>query len=228
MQLRNGGKAAMIPDANTLTPKNGHADHEIQRPSEAQLLAAAKRGKSGAFEVLCEAHTAKLFKAALYITRNREDAEDAVQDSLMRAFMHIKNFQGNSSFSTWLMRIAINSALMIRRKGRKAHEVSTDEPCPSDEPRTHLQIPDASPNPEETYVARERRRILHKSISRLRPRIRAVIEIGQLQELSIKETAKVLDISIAAAKGRFFHARAALRRSAALRAIAAERTEPAA
>lgn len=142
--------------------------------------------------------------------------------------MHLKNFHGNSSFSTWLMRITINSALMIRRKGRKAREVSTDEPRASDEQRLQLQIPDASPNPEETYVERERRRILHKSISRLRPRIRAVIEIGQLQERSIKETAKVLDISIAAAKGRFFHARAALRRSAALRAISTERTEPAA
>lgn len=218
----------MTPDANSLTPTNGHANREVQRPSEAQLLAAAKRGKSGAFEALCNAHTVKLFKTALYITRNREDAEDAVQDSLMRAFMHLKNFHGNSSFSTWLMRITINSALMIRRKGRKAREVSADEPRASDEQRLQLQIPDASPNPEETYVERERRRILHKSISRLRPRIRAVIEIGQLQERSIKETAKVLDISIAAAKGRFFHARAALRRSAALRAISTERTEPAA
>jgi len=167
-------------------------------------------------------------KIALRITRNKEDAEDAVQDSLMRALMHINTFQGDSSFSTWLTRIVMNSALMIRRKNRSGRHISSDDIARPGEPALHLQIPDDSPNPEQRYVERERTTILHAAIRKLRPRIRAVVEVAQFRELPLKETAKVLDISVAAAKGRFFHARAALRKSAALRAVVQARTEPAA
>jgi RNA polymerase sigma-70 factor (ECF subfamily) len=167
-------------------------------------------------------------KTAFYITRNREDAEDALQDSLLRAFVHLKSFDERSSFSTWLTRIVINSALMIHRRSRNARQVSADELSESGESHVHLQIPDHSPNPEQRYMEHERGRILRKAIRNLRPRIRAVVEVGQLQELPMKEAARVLDISIAAAKGRLFHARAALRNSVALRAVAQARTEPAA
>jgi RNA polymerase sigma-70 factor, ECF subfamily len=205
--------------------KSQPANHTI---SEARLLRDAKRGEPGAFEALCQPLRPRLLKIALRITRNREDAEDAVQDSMMRAFVHLNDFHGNSSFSTWLTRIAMNSALMINRKNRSARQISADELPPAGEPGLHFQIPDRAPNPEQTYVQRERRTILHRAIRRLRPRMRAVIEMGQFQELPIKETAKILDISVAAAKGRFFHARAALRKSVALRAAVQARTEPAA
>ena len=199
------------------------ANHTI---SEARLLSDAKRGEPEAFEALCQTLRPRLLKIALRITRNREDAEDAVQDSMMRAFVHLNDFHGNSSFSTWLTRIVLNSALMINRKNRSARQISADELPPAGEPG--FQIPDRTPNPEQTYVQRERRTILHSAIRRLRPRIRAVIEIAQFQELPIKETAKILDISVAAAKGRCFHARAALRKSVALLAAVQARTEPAA
>ena len=199
-----------------------------QDVSEERLLQEARRGRAEAFEALCATLTPRLFKIAVRITQNREDAEDAVQDSLMRAFMHIKTFHGNSTFSTWLTRIVMNSALMIRRKNRNARQLSADDLGRDGQPAVHLQIPDLSPNPEQSYVERERKTILRQAIGRLRPRIRAVVEIAQLQELPLRETARVLDISVAAAKGRFFHARAALRRSAALRAVAQQRTEPAA
>jgi RNA polymerase sigma-70 factor (ECF subfamily) len=220
----------MILHVNSLTPTHtkNHPNHRVKRLSEARLLAAAKRGRSEAFEALCETHTGRLFKTAFHITRNREDAEDALQDSLMRAFLHIKNFHRRSSFSTWLTRIVINSALMICRKSRNALFISADELGQLGEDQLNLQIPDGSPNPEQTYVERERRRILREAICGLRPGIRAAVEVGQMQERSLKETARVLDISVAAAKGRLFHGRAALRRSAALRAIAQARTEPAA
>ena len=220
----------MILRMNSFTPmRDGiHENRTLQQQSEAHLLEQAKRGSAQAFAQLCEGQTAKLFKAAVRVTRNRQDAEDAVQDSLMRAFAKIKHFQGRSSFSTWLTRIVINSALMIRRKNANAREVSTDEPHPSGEASLRLKIPDPAPDPEQSYAARERKRILHKAIARLRPRLRAVVEIGQLQELSIKETARILDISVAAAKGRFFHGRAVLRKSAALRAVVLSRTNPAA
>lgn len=199
-----------------------------QNLSEERLLQEARRGRAEAFTALCETLTPRLFKIAVRITQNREDAEDAVQDSLMRAFMHLKTFHGNSTFSTWLTRIVMNSALMIRRKNRNARQISADDLGREGQPALHLQIPDLSPNPEQSYVERERKVILRQAIGKLRPRIRAVVEIAQLQELPLRETARVLDISVAAAKGRFFHARAALRRSAALKAVSQVRTEPAA
>lgn len=199
-----------------------------QYPSEAHLLAQAKRGRADAFETLCRPNLMKLHNAAFRITQNREDAEDAVQDSLIRAFVRISDFRGASAFSTWLTRIVINSALMIRRKNRSAQYVVIEDISETANDWLKLQITQSSPNPEQTYVARERREALCKAVSSLRPRVRAVVEIGQLQEFSIKETAEVLNISIAAAKGRLFHARAALRRSAALRAIVQSRTAPAA
>jgi RNA polymerase sigma-70 factor, ECF subfamily len=196
--------------------------------AEARLLRDSKRGKAEAFQTVCETLRPRLLKIALRITRNREDAEDAVQDSLMRAYMHIDSFQGNSAFSTWLTRILMNSALMINRKNRNARQVSTEDLNGPGELGSQFQIPDHSPNPEQTFVQRERTRILHGAIRKLRPRMRAVVEVAQFHDLPIKETAKVLDISVAAAKGRFFHARSALRKSLALRAIARTKTEPAA
>jgi RNA polymerase sigma factor (sigma-70 family) len=223
-------KEAKPMQAQSSNPTNGteHRNQGVQPLPEGRLLAAAKRGRSEAFEALCQAHTARLLKTAFYITRNHEDAEDALQDSLLRAFVHLKSFDERSSFSTWLTRIVINSALMIHRRSRNARQVSADELSESGEAHVHLQIPDRSPNPEQRYMENERGRVLHKAIRNLRPRIRAVVEVGQLQELPMKEAARVLDISIAAAKGRLFHARAALRNSAALRAVAQARTEPAA
>jgi len=217
----------MILRMNSFNPvRDGiHEKLPLQQQSESHLLEQAKRGGTLAFEELCEEHTAKLFKAAVRVTRNRQDAEDAVQDSLMRAFANIKNFQGRSRFSTWLTRIVINSGLMIRRKNGNAHEVSADEPPPSGEAPLHLQIPDPAPNPEQTYVQHERKRILHKAIARLRPRLRVVMEIRELRELPIKETARILDISVAAAKARFFHGRAVLRKSEALRAVVLSRAD---
>ena len=208
--------------------KNSERNRTVQHPPEAHLLAQAKRGSADAFEALCRPKMARLFNAALRITQNREDAEDAVQDSLIRAFVRISDFRGASAFSTWLTRIAINSALMIRRKNRSRRYAVLEDILQTADDRLKVQIAQSSPNPEQTYAARERRRALSTAISRLRPCVRAVVEIGQLQEFSMKETAKLLNISIAAAKGRLFHARAALRRSAALRAIVQSRTEPAA
>jgi RNA polymerase sigma factor (sigma-70 family) len=214
----------MSLSANSLAlDKSQPANHTI---SEARLLSDAKRGEPEAFGALCQTLRPRLFKIALRMTRNREDAEDAVQASMMRAFVHLNDFHGNSSFSTWLTRIVMNSALMINRKNRSARQISADELPPVGEPGLHFQIPDRGPNPEQTYVQRERRTILYRAIRKLRPRIRAVVEVAQFRELPIEQTAKVLDISVAAAKGRFLRARKILRKSVASRAVAQTRTEP--
>jgi RNA polymerase sigma-70 factor (ECF subfamily) len=200
---------------NSFVPhsKNQLADLKL---CEAPLLRDAKRGIAEVFENVCEALRPRLLKIALRITRNREDAEDAVQDALMRAYLHIEEFQGNSAFSTWLTRIVMNSALMINRRNRTARQVSTEVLNTHSDPGFHFQIPDHSPNPEQIFVQRERTRILKGAICKLRPRVRAVVEGAHFRDLSIKEIAKALDISVAATKGRLFHARAKLRKSLGL------------
>jgi len=190
------------------------------RLCEARLLRDAKCGKAEAFEKVCQTLRPRLLKIAIRITRNREDAEDAVQDSLMRAYLHIEEFRGSSAFSTWLTRILMNSALMINRKNRNAGQLSTEYLKRPDDPGFHFQIPDHSLNPEETFLQRERTRILRAAIRKLRPRTRVVVEVARFHDLPIKETAKVLDISVAATKGRLFHAQTQLRKSFAVRAIA--------
>ena len=194
-------------------------DSETTR--EKRLVVAAQRGSREAFAELCQPWAKVILQKVQRITRNREDAEDALQDSLLRAFVHIKDFDGRSKFSTWLTRIAINSALMLLRKRHHSAEFSL-----SDE-ESVWEASDQLPNPEILYAQRERESILLAAIENLRPRIRQVLE-RRLQEESLTETAQILDISVGAAKARLFHARAALRNSPGLRAIAPGRAESAA
>ncbi len=182
---------------------------------EQVLLAAAKQGQTEAFGALCEPLARKLVQSAQRITRNREDAEDALQDAFMSAFIHIKNFDGRSTFSTWLTRIAINSALMTLRKKRSSREI----PIGCGELGANgvgWDVPDPSANPEKLYAQREKQRILREAICELRPTIRQAVEI-QLRELSMEETAGMIGVSVAAAKGRLFHGRRALRKAFRLR-----------
>jgi RNA polymerase sigma-70 factor (ECF subfamily) len=185
---------------------------DLRAWSEEQLIAAAKTGRRAPFGELCERHVKKVFRVIFRIMRNREDAEDAVQECFLNAFVHLKDFDGRSQFVTWLTRIAINAALMKLRKNRGAREVPIDEPNPPCELERHNEIQDDAPDPEETYRLRERREILNTAILRLRPRARNVVELIHLQEHSLRETAQILGISTAAVKARMFHARVALHR----------------
>ena len=179
--------------------------------SDASLV-EAESGHSMAFATLSERYRQQLFRAAHRITRNSEDAEDAVQDALLRAFVHVADFDGRSSFGNWLTRIAINSALMILRKKRGSLEIATDDDdVGADGLRD--EIADHRPNPERHYAQSEEESLLRKAIQSLRPTLRVVVQIQQLQERSMHETAEAIGISLAAAKGRLFHARKALRRS---------------
>jgi RNA polymerase sigma-70 factor (ECF subfamily) len=180
--------------------------------SEKQLIAAAKGGERSPFGELCERYMKQVFGVTRRIMPNREDAEDAAQECFLNAFVHLKDFDGRSQFATWLTRIAINAALMKLRKNRRAREVPIDEPNPSFEPIAQREFRDDAPDPEESCSARERRRILKSAISGLRPRARRVVELHQLQEHSLRETAQILGISTTAVKARMFHARVALRR----------------
>jgi RNA polymerase sigma factor (sigma-70 family) len=209
-----------LTDARKAKESGARAANNFGGWTEGELIAAAKDGNGSAFGILCERHAEMILRVTFRITRNREDAEDSVQDSFLSAFVHLKDFDERSRFATWLTRIAINSALGQLRKKRGIREIAIDEPNPiSSETKPKMEIPDRAPNPEEHYGLRERREIVGAAVGRLRSRSRRVVELHQLGEFSVKETARILGISMAAAKARMFHARAALRRMPILRSV---------
>lgn len=191
-------------------------------------MAASKDGHQAAFGELFARYSQRILRTTLRITRNREDAEDAVQDSFLNALVHIGSFEGRSSFSSWLTRIAINSALMKLRKNRAYPEVSIDGPTGASEDFAPYESADPQPNPEERFARRQRDRILAGAVRSLRPSLRQIVEIRRLRGSSLRETARILGISTAAAKSRLHHARVALRRIPVLRAIGPQRVRRAA
>jgi len=182
--------------------------------SDEALVAGAKMGHGSFFDELHERHREKMFRVARRITRHREDAEDAVQEGFINAYVHLKNFEGRARFSTWLSRIASNAALMKVRRNRVSREVGVEDAADA------VEMRDRVPNPEEICARSQQKAALRDAIAKLRPTLRNIIELHDLQECSLHETAEALGISIAAAKGRLFHARAALRRTAKLKAAA--------
>jgi RNA polymerase sigma-70 factor, ECF subfamily len=191
--------------------------------SEAGLLVVAKRGETAAFDLLYRTYAERILRTLHRITRNHEDAEDAVQETFLNAFRHIQRFDGRSGFSTWLTRIGINSALMMLRKKRNSREVA---PAKDSESESPWEATDSAPNPEQQYAKQERLKLVRDAIAGLRPSIRRPLEIHTLQGRSVEELASEIGISVCAAKARLFHARAALRRSRAVRSIR-KRHEPA-
>lgn len=186
---------------------------------EERLLAAAKGGDRAAFGELIGRSADKVFHTTLRITGNREDAEDALQESFLSALHHLHDFDGRSRFSTWLTRIAINAALMRMRKNRTLREVPIDIKADlGEEPETHDFASDA-PDPEQWYVEHERHNILREAVFNLRPALCKAVEVYHIKERSIRETAEMLDISMEAVKGRLYHARALLRRAPQIKSI---------
>jgi RNA polymerase sigma-70 factor, ECF subfamily len=180
---------------------------------DAVPVAAAKTGDTRAFELLVERHERRIFSLAQRMTRNREDAEDVVQQSFQKAFIHLKKFQGESLFSTWLTRIAINEALMLLRRKRGSREVPISESTTEDETALPLDFPDSGPNPEDSCLQREQERILSAAVNELTPGMREAIELRELGELSTGETAQVMGLSVGAVKARVFHGRRKLRKA---------------
>ena len=179
---------------------------------EAALVLAAKCGDGNAFEVLVRRYQRRALAVVRRFTRIQEDAEDIVQQSFHKAFVHLHKFEGKSSFSTWLTRIAINEALMLLRRDRGHREVSINDLSGSEETAFRLEIPDSRACPESVFLRGERNRILFAAMDKLSPRIRTAIELRELGELSTKEAARVMGISVSAVKARVFHGRRKLHR----------------
>jgi len=174
------------------------------------LVADAVRGSSAAFETLFERYRQKMFHVALSRLQNPEDAEDAVQQAFQQAYVHLKSFQGQSRFSTWLTRIAINEALMLLRKRRPGH-LSIEGHQSVDEENFALEIKDTAITPEEQYGQKEMRSVLNGAINELRPILKTVVNLSEMGELSTRKTAETLGVRVGTVKARTFRARRLLR-----------------
>jgi RNA polymerase sigma-70 factor, ECF subfamily len=179
---------------------------------ETTLLASARAGDSGAFECLVMPHWDALLHVTQRILRNREDAEDAVQTAFLDAFRNLKSFRGHSRFSSWLTRIAMNAALMRLRTSRRKRETSLDEMTEAGEDRAKLHLAEARPNPEQEYLSKEGRVLLEKGLKKLGPLYVEVLRLRGVQELSAKETAKILELPLGTVKARLHRARTKLTR----------------
>lgn len=178
--------------------------------NEAAFVAAAKAGDIAAFEDLVNRYDRKIFRLAQHITQNTEDAQDVTQEAFLKAFEHLGEFQGNSRFYTWLVRIAVNQALMKLRK-RHNKDISLDAEIEGEDNSMPREIEDWGPSPEQRYAQNELSGILHKVIGELDPSFRVVFQLRDIDELSTEETAEALGLSVPAVKSRLLRARLKLR-----------------
>jgi RNA polymerase sigma-70 factor, ECF subfamily len=186
-------------------------EHGPTEMSEAALVSMAKLGDSDAFVVLSELHSSRILRTIYNITKNWHDAEDALQDSMLKAFSHLKDFQEKSSFSTWLTRIAINSALMMLRKKRVRYEIPFDGIDDSGDNYERWELKSPAENPESRLARKEREELLKDAILRLPQVLREVVDLRQARGYSTKEIAQALGISVPAVKSRLSRARLTLR-----------------
>src|SRR4051812_17912287 len=190
----------------TIQPKVGEPLTE-----ELQLVQAAKGGDVSAFEDLVKRYDRNVFRIAQHITQNREDAEDVAQDAFLKAFQNLGQFQGQSKFYTWLVRIAVNEALMRLRRRRPERMVSLDEDVKTEDDSIPREVADWSPNPEQLYDQGELKEILQKTIQGLPESFRTVFVLRDVEGLSTEETADALGLSVPAVKSRLLRARLQLR-----------------
>jgi RNA polymerase sigma-70 factor (ECF subfamily) len=199
-----GSNLSFLPAVKNTHRRNRPASHAVHRLS---------------FDELALPHVQKILRVVHRITRNREDAEDAMQDAFLQALAHFQDFDGRSAFATWLTRIAINSSLMILRKRRNARTVSLNGANDFEESPVFQEIRDTAAGAEEQFLQKERKTALREAIRTLRPSLRDAVELVLLGERSIRETAEMLDLSVSAAKARLFHARRFLKKAKTLEAF---------
>jgi RNA polymerase sigma-70 factor, ECF subfamily len=200
--------SAFIAPANNSVMRSS-----LKEMSDARLVSAAKSGEAVAFFELSRRHSNKILWRAYRIVKNRQDAEDVRQESFMKAFIHLKDFEERASFSSWLTRIAINSALMSVRKKRRNIESSID--VTNDDPGSgyRWEPKDPAENPESRCARREREELLKEAIQVLPLKLRQIVQLSHREDRSMEEIAQILRISVPAAKSRLARARTALRTS---------------
>jgi len=179
--------------------------------AELELVRRAREGDASAFGSLIRPYEARIFRLAMSITQNREDAEDVLQEAFLKAYEHLEQFQGNSKFYTWIVRIAVNQALMKLRKRKSDRAVSLDEQIDTGEDTVVREIAAWDPDPEQQYSQEELHKILNEAVLGLTPIYRTVFTLRDIDGLSTEETAEALDLSVPAVKSRLLRARLQLR-----------------
>jgi RNA polymerase sigma-70 factor (ECF subfamily) len=180
--------------------------------NDEELVLAAKAGSHAAFGELQKIYSHRLYKCIMSITRSREDAEDALQDTFLRAYLSLPSFEGRSRLSSWLTRIAINSALMTIRKRRSRSEIPFEQPVGLGEDSSPFDVRDTALNPEQLCDQNQRCERIQHAIHRLDPALRTTMFIRISKEKSVREVAHELDVSLASAKSRLHRARKRLTR----------------
>jgi len=178
---------------------------------ESLLVSEAKAGNYAAFEELVNRYEKKIYRLGINITGNAEDAEDVLQEAFLKAFEHLPEFREDSRFYTWIVRIAVNEALMKLRKRRTRREVAIEDSEDEDGEVLVREFADWKPNPEQEYARAELERILQGAVRALPPGFRTVFYLRDVEGLSTEETAELLNLSGGAVKARLFRARLRLR-----------------
>jgi len=184
---------------------------EFEPHPDVALVERVRGGDVLAFDTLVRKYERQIFRISQHITQNREDAEDVMQDAFLKAYEKLEQFQGNSKFYTWLVRIAVNESLMRLRKRRTGKMVSIDEDIETEEGSVPRDLADWAPNPEQNYGQAELAEILRKTIQGLPQGFRIVFVLRDVEGLSTEETAETLGLSIPAVKSRLLRARLQLR-----------------
>ena len=178
---------------------------------ETTLVAQSREGDTAAFGELVRRYEGKIFRLAQHVTQNREDAEDVLQETFMKAYEHLDQFQGNSKFYTWIVRIAVNQALMKLRRRKTDKSVSLDETIDTGEDTMVREIAAWDEDPEQRFSRDELGGILDTAVQSLEPPYRSVFMLRDIDELSTEETAEALGLSVPAVKSRLLRARLQLR-----------------
>jgi len=184
---------------------------ENEQHPDVALVDRVRAGDVSAYDELVRKYERQIFRIAQHITQNREDAEDVMQDAFLKAYEKLDQFQGNSKFYTWLVRIAVNESLMRLRKRRTGRMVSIDEDLKTEEGSVPRDFADWAPDPEQNYNQSELADILRKTIQGLPQGFRVVFALRDVEGLSTEETAEALGLSVPAVKSRLLRARLQLR-----------------
>ena len=191
-----------------VSPANAAASQEPL--SDEEVVVRVLAGQTALFEIVMRRHNQLLYRVAWAILRNDGEAEDVMQDAFLKSYQNLDRFQGDSRFYTWLVRIAVNEALMKLRK-RRPNQVSLDEPLTETDDPVFREIEDWGPSPEQRFAQTELNEILTKVIGELDPIFRVVFTLRDIEGISTEETAQILGISVAAVKSRLLRARLKLR-----------------
>ena len=210
VRQRARGRTDLPPKVSA---RSGKAIDSSPAAEEWRLIQRALAGDPDALSPVFIRHSSKLFRAAFSLLRNKEDAEDALQEGLINAYIHLNSFQRRSLFSTWLTRIVINAALMALRRKRARPETSLDECQGGESDDWPAWVVDFRPNPEQACAAMEAKQIVESHVEQLSSCLRSAFRLREMEGLSTKEARKVLGLTENVVKSRVFRARGELTKS---------------